>query len=405
MAMDSTNDVFWATRTARTILDAEACGTLTARYGLVERARSAALPGLPHTRLPVQTNYLTDLGVRGMTEAAAFLDGHLRIQDLTSHADDSIQPMKPSEWATRWADGQYREYDFCALIDAHVCFAGNWSMARELTTAVLSAAKPLGTHVALLYAAAAMASDADSVFDAEELFVRAAEATPAIVDSMLAELRLAAFVLKRRNEPSRALEILDRLRHRACDAESRYVISPADRMTMCALVANLAALAFIRQGEPREAFDSISNADELLPRDGWVMVERDAAHRYTSQVKTNLAQMLAKRGDSAAALRVMDENIAHNRASHPESLGETLSIAAYFHYRGNSFARALELISEAYRHVRLEGSPARLAKCRKIAVAALHTGGRAGEAERIIGRMHHDPLGFDDDIMTCPGVS
>nr|AGS49330.1 hypothetical protein [uncultured bacterium esnapd2] len=402
MAMGSTTDVFWATRTARTILNAQADGSLTARYGLVERAFPAALPALPRTRLAVQTNYLTDLGVRGMTEAAAFLDGHLRIQDLSAHADDSIPPTKPSEWATRWVDGHYRESDFCALVDAHVCFAGDWAMARELTSAVLSVAKPLTTHVSLLYAAAAMASDADSVFDAEELFGRAAKATPTDVDSMLAELRLAAFVLKRRNEPGRTLRILDELRRRAADAEARYVISPADRMTMWALVANLAALAFIRQGEPRKAFESISEADGLLPRDGWVMVERDAAHRYTSQVKTNLAQMLVKRGDSATALHVLDENIAHNRESHPESLGETLSIAAYFHYRQHSFTQALELIRETYRCVRLEGSPSRLEKCRKIAVATLHTSGESAEAERVIDRMRLDPLGFDEDIMTFP---
>ncbi|UOZ10698.1 hypothetical protein [Amycolatopsis sp. WQ 127309] len=394
--MHRANDVLWPTRVARSVLQAHAEGTLIAQYGLVERAWPAALPAVPATRLGVQANYLTDLGVRGMDEAAVFLAEHLKLQELPE-AGEPVERLVAAEWAARHATGEHSDTDLCAVIDAQVCFAGAWATARELVSAVLESGAPLRSPGALLYAAVVAGGDANPPV-ADELFKLAGKAAPREADALLVALRQAAYTLKRRARPQEALTLLAELVRDAGDAERRRALSPADAATVRALAMNLEALALLKSGRHDDAYKTVRHALTAIPREGWVLIDRDAGFRYRCQIRTNVAQMQFKRGDPAAAVRTLDDNLAENRVDHPESVGETLSIAAYFHYREQDFARALELISEAYRLIRLEGAPDRLRGCRKIAVAALHCGGRATEAEQVLRRVERDPLGFDEEV-------
>jgi len=396
--MSEMSDVYGPTRIARAVLAAHAAGTLVAQYGLVERARPAALPALPRARLGVQANYLTDLGVRGMNEAAAFLDEHLRIQRLPD-ARDTVAAVKADEWVYRWVDECYSEDDLCALIDAQVCFAGAWELARELVTAVLTSARRPDSYGALLYVAVVAGGMADAPVDAGELFTKAIRAAPVPVEAMLTELRHAAYTLKRKGDPAAARTLLAELERHAREHAAQYRISPDDAATLRALAANLDALALLRLGEPEAAFTAVNTAADLIPRDGWVAVDRDAGFRYRCQIKTNVAQMMFKRDDADGALDVLFENLDENRRDHPDSVSETLTIAAYFCYRTGEWRKAVDLVSEAYPLIRREGSPARLLGCRKIAVGALHSWGKTTKTEHVLARSQQDPLGFDEALL------
>ncbi|WP_370964249.1 hypothetical protein [Amycolatopsis sp. cg9] len=345
--MQRPDDVRWPVRVARAVLHAQATGTLIAQYGLVERAWPAALPAVPATRLGVQANCLTDVGVRGMDEAAVFLAEHLKLQGLPE-AGEPVERLSAGGWAARHAAGEHSDADFCAVIDAQACFAGAWATARELVSAVLESGGPPRSPGALLYAAVVAGGEANPPVPAAELFALAGKAAAREADALLVDLRLAAYTLKRLSHPPGALGRLAGLVRGTGDAERRHALSPADAATVRALAMNLEALALLKK--------------------------------------------------AAAAVRTLEDNLAENRAGHPESVGETLSIAAYFHYREQDLTRALELIAEAYRLVRRDGAPDRLRGCRKIAVAALHCGGRTAEAEQVQLRMARDPLGFDEEI-------
>ncbi|MEU7790673.1 hypothetical protein [Amycolatopsis sp. NPDC049159] len=389
-------DVHEPVRLARAVLRADGDGTLVAQYGLVARARPAALPVVPRTRLPVQANYISDLGVRGLAEAALFLDEHLRLQALPP-ADG--EPVSAETWADGWARGDLDDRDLCALVDAQVCFAGAWPLARVLVNAVFAADRVPDSFGALLIGAVVAAGDPATPLDTGDLFRRAVAAAPSEVDGMLTELRHAAWALKRKNDPAGALVRLAGLEVHARDAERRYRVSPADASTLCALAANLEALARLRQGDEDGARRAIDRAAALIPDDGWVAVDRDAGFRYRSQIRTNTAQLLVKRDDLPGALAVMRTNLEEGRRDDPDSVSETLSVMAYFAYLQREWDQAVELLTEAYGSVRLEGSPDRLRQCRKIAVAALHSCGREKEAQHVLDRSREDPLGFDETLL------
>jgi tetratricopeptide (TPR) repeat protein len=389
-------DVHRPVRLARTVLQAACDGTLVAQYGLVERARPAALPVVPRTRLSVQANYISDLGVRGLDEAALFLDEHLRLQALSPADGDEASP---EAWASGWARGTHDERDLCALVDAQVSFAGAWPLAQALVNAVFTSSRVPNSFGTLLIGAVVAGGDPATPLDADELFRLAVDAAPSEVDGMLSELRHAAWTLKRRGDPAGALARLTDLETHARDAERQYRISPADASTLCALAANLEALARLRRRDPEGAQAAIDRATALIPDDGWVAVDRDAGFRYRSQIRTNAAQMLVKRNDLAGALAVMRTNLEEGRRDDPDSVSETLSVTAYFAYLHRDWNQALELLAEAYGAVRLEGSPNRLLQCRKIAVAALHSCDREKEAQHVLDRSREDPLGFDETLL------
>ncbi|TIH27055.1 hypothetical protein D4765_18730 [Subtercola vilae] len=232
-----------------------------------------------------------------------------------------------------------------------------------------------------------------------DLFQEAAENAPSVTDRCLVRLRSAAWRAKRKNDASSARAELVSIRRIARDALINGEIASADHDIISASTLNLEALTFVRAGENGPAAMLMDEAMDLCQNDLWVTLDYDAGYRYQTQIRTNVAQMAWKLADRQKALSFLEQNLSVTAHQHPSSRSESLSIAAYYYYLDTQHTFALSLAEEAYLIIAAEGSPNRLAKLRKVAVAILDSMQLTDEAAWVLARIEEDPLGFDSDLL------
>lgn len=115
--------VYWPTRLAQVVLAADSAGT-SVHDALIDRAVPAALNLIPRTRLASQPNYISDIGLRPLSDPWELLQLHSFDINLPDRA------QRVNEVITGWDSGSMSDASAMALLDAVVCFAGEWEDAR-----------------------------------------------------------------------------------------------------------------------------------------------------------------------------------------------------------------------------------------------------------------------------------
>ncbi|MGH3912907.1 MAG: ABC transporter ATP-binding protein [Pseudonocardiaceae bacterium] len=278
-------------------------GRLQAKRALIDRAVPAALPAIPVTRKTSQPNYITDLGLRIYAEAAEFLRLHV---DLNPELRDSTMlefGSAVAEIAAAWKSGELTERELSAYLDATVSLAGDWTHANEIVRATCTGDRMPDSYLLCTYAGAiCAATDQPARLDTPEssparLLLRAVEAASSPVDKCFGLLRVAAWKLKRKKRRDECLHHLEQIRSLAGDAWRNRRVSSADRDLIHAVCDNLQAFAEFLSGDVDAAVATINRALRLVRNDEWVAVEHDAALRYRTQIRTNVAQLRWKTGD------------------------------------------------------------------------------------------------------------
>jgi tetratricopeptide (TPR) repeat protein len=359
--------------------------------GFVDRARPAALGVMPRSRNTAQANYVTDLGVRISDDAATFLRHNLSRNP--AGWDDDLDAGNP------WPVGGLDEEGLVGLLDGCVNFAGDWDLARSVCLAVNAGERTYQRYATSLYVGAVLAATStpdDAAGDAAGNWLRRAVGqAESEVDSFMAGLRLAAWRLKRRGDVKAATRQLDAMFDDVDCWHSQRCVSDADARAMRAVGLNLLAFAHIKTRDHASALDTVRAAASMRDTDGFVTVDRDAALRYQCQIRINLGQVLWLLDHRDEALRILADNEALAADLHPDSLSEAQSILAYYLFLAGEHDRALALLTAAYQRVRTEAAPRRLAQIRKVTAASLHRSGAPDDADRVLHRLHADPLGFD----------
>ncbi|WP_136643816.1 hypothetical protein [Subtercola vilae] len=387
---------------ATSVLALEPAASL--KPALLERASSAALGQIPVTRRSSQPNYISDLGLRALPDPFDFLQLSLKsFPEFHALLSDERLGRGVDRVHLAWKNGAGTDGDLAGVLDAYVSFAGLWGHARALALRVADDVRRPSEYRTQLYLAAILAATTGASNSHDhtvmDLFQEAAENAPSVTDRCLVRLRSAAWRAKRKNDASSARAELVSIRRIARDALINGEIASADHDIISASTLNLEALTFVRAGENGPAAMLMDEAMDLCQNDLWVTLDYDAGYRYQTQIRTNVAQMAWKLADRQKALSFLEQNLSVTAHQHPSSRSESLSIAAYYYYLDTQHTFALSLAEEAYLIIAAEGSPNRLAKLRKVAVAILDSMQLTDEAAWVLARIEEDPLGFDSDLL------
>jgi hypothetical protein len=281
-----------------------------------------------------------------------------------------------------------------AVFDTLISFWGMWTEAAHLATKLVASPRPVDGYRLLTYMAAAMSASGDA--GAEDLFaaaVRSRDATGAT--SAMAQVRLAAWTIKRNNAPERGLSILDELESDVARGQDTFALTHGDHSVLVGVACNLRALVASRAKDVPRAMSLLSKARDHLAATGLVVVGEDERRRYFAQVSVNKAQLYALSGATAEAASTARTNVEWARENHAPSLSEALGVAGYTQYLFGQFDAAIQNLSEAESLVVEEGTPARLAMVRKNLVGALHKSGQDRVARNVLRSITEDPVGVN----------
>ena len=380
-------------RVARRALELTGSGVFA--DGFIQRAAAAALPALPTSRDIRNPHYLTDLGVREFKDPGVFFEAHLALNpELHAERPDDDLGRTLDGWCRAWVCGDVPVSRLSALFEVLIGFQGDWDAALHVAAFVAAHREGPVDHTLAVYAATTLAARADPL--ALPMFDTAARLAPTDADHFMVLVRKATYEFKRNRSIAGgnavldlAVELLDRWRR-------DNLLSPGDREVLHAVSGNLRALSHAMRKDWAGALQLLEHARAEIDAEGLVVVDTDARGRYRAQIRINLAQTHWLRGDTEAALRVIEEHAELIVDDHPYSVSEALAIASYMNYRTGRYPRALTLGRRAERILRGEASPVRLASCRKTLIGALHRSGQSSLAERGCGLAARDPLGLEE---------
>lgn len=385
--------VYWPTQLAQVVLAADSAGT-SVHDALIDRAVPAALNLIPRTRLASQPNYISDIGLRPLSDPGELLQLHSFDINLPDRA------QRVNEVITGWDSGSMSDTSAMALLDAVVCFAGEWEDARLIGLGIARNDRSIQDNRLAAYVAAVLAATTvpdscdDDLTATGDLFELAASLAPTISDKAMIQLRAATWHAKRRGQVNETIDTLARIRTDIHRAQAHGEMSEADRDIIVALTMNLEALLAVRTGYLDRALTLMRSAVDLCSSTHWVSIDRDAGYRYQTQIRTNLAQVLWKQGLRAEAHQTLEANLNLTATVHTSSRSEAVSIAAYYLYLDGRFEAGRRHVTEAIRLIAREGAPSRLSKTRKIAAAICDSMGDHAMTNVYLGAITTDPMGL-----------
>ncbi len=260
------------------------------------------------------------------------------------------------------------------MMGFYVNSLGSWEDAVELASAVVeyASALPRNRDAGRLLESSgqALAVGAEDR-RARQAWDRAAVALPPGYDRFFLSMRVAAAELKRFADFSRAEKAV-RTAAEEADALADHGHAPGDCQFAQALVLNFQALIDLINDDLSSAGDRVEKAwgmiGELSSAD--LTLEPATANRYRVMVLENRGLLSVRRGLWGDAYRVFAEATALARACAPDSLAETLSLAACVRLRERKFADARQMLEEAADLLAADTRPgAYESVCRMLALA------------------------------------
>jgi hypothetical protein len=363
-------------------------------HAFLRRAQLAALPAVPAQSVIEVPAFLMDLGLRRWRDPAWLFTGTLERNPGWTERWAGLRERQGAGFdaAVRaWEGGAATSADLVAGLESLVIFTGDDAAAIRFADAIASGVRGVDS-ARLAIGLAAIASIEDPPEALRRLETAGAVAcTP--LGRFLIELRKVALYIKRLQDYGAARALITELGTVADGARDAYVVSEADAAAMHALLLNLRALVEVREDDILGAVETMREAAAIMPEDGFVIVPEEMADRYRAQVRINLVQSLWLSGRATEALQRINAHVTITRTEHPYSLSEALLVAAYFSFLGGECAMAVSYCMEAERLVSSEGTPTRLAMCRRIATGSLARLGKRRRAEILARQMAKDPLG------------
>ncbi|MCL2787343.1 MAG: hypothetical protein FWD59_02440 [Micrococcales bacterium] len=363
-------------------------------YPLVRRAQVAALPAVPAQSVIEVPAYLIDLGLRRWRDPALLFRGSLERNPGLVERWATLREKQPAAFdacVRAWEAGKKTSEEVSADLETLLVLTGDNDAALSLARGVGAAVRSVD-HARLAVGVATMCS-LDDPTRSLQLLDEALDLVKAPGGAFFIHLRRLALFIKRLGDLGAAHRLFAELWRGAIEAQRDFVVSDADASGMHALLLNLRALIEVKKEDYSAALRTMEEAEVIMPDDGFVVINTDMADRYRAQVRVNAVQTLWLTGQARRALQRINAHVTITRAEHPYSLSEALLVAAYLCFLGGEHAMSLSYCMEAERLVAAEGTPTRLAMCRRIAVGALSKLGKTRRAEILARQLVKDPLG------------
>ena len=386
-----------ATRVARLVLSH--VHEIDFAPGFRRRAAIAGLPASPVTRDIRSPTYLTDLGVRLSADPSRFLtlnlglDVQLETQALAERADDDAEL---EQIARAWGADELSTEVLLGIINSTALFAGDWDALGRLVHQVLRTGRPVDDYALAVSAGTLLANHRDT--RALEALQRAADAATGPYLRFMARIRRAAALTKRFSDPRAAVSVLDHATKSAQDSFNNLEMTHSDLAVLESVADNLCCLARLSAGDDLGHVMAVLDVADArihgVDREDLVVVDVDAAARYSAQIRVNAAQLLWRAGHHEAALQRIVRHVAVTRDGHPYSLSEALSIAGEFSYLMAQLDDAIGYLRAAEAMLAQEATPVRLEACRKVLVAAYHKRHDEQDRDKVMASLTTDRLGL-----------
>lgn len=299
--------------------------------------------------------YITDLGIRHITDPRDFYREHCKISSVVPTTNIEITESLVAIPLERLKDA----------LDAVILFFGNYGSAYKAIS--IRKDELLGTLDPELLSAAGTICAAVSNYNYEQFFKKAVSLATNFSDSYIYSHRLATALIKRHHRLDRALELLDEqftICNQLSNTEKEF-----------ALLFNLKALAIMMRDK---------NVDTVLPlvNSSLEMLEcainnplysRDSLSRlfrYRSQIHINKAQLLLKLGKHKEAVELLETNLHYTAQHSHEYIGEASASLAFTYYLSGDYLSAIKISHYAIIELSGIGALSALSTARKIFIAS-----------------------------------
>lgn len=323
--------------------------------------------------------YITDLGIRHLTDPATFYEAHCEIASVLPISDESIINTLLTTPIEHLKD----------TLDATILFFGNYSAASIAIS--LRKYELVEAHIPDLLSTCGTILAAMNNTNAIHFFTKAADLASNFHDSYIYNHRLAATLIKRERRIKQALELLDRQLH-ICKRTDN-----SEKET--ALLTNLKALAILIQDKNihhamkliNMSLDAIEQAAHNSTYDSEAL---SRIYRYRSQIHINKAQLLLKLEKEKEATILLENNLHFVTQHSPEYVGEALASLALTYYFSRNYHTAIHASEHASKEFAKIGSISALNETRKILIASHMRLEETQQARATLHYLHEDPLGL-----------
>ncbi|MST63803.1 hypothetical protein [Schaalia hyovaginalis] len=335
--------------------------------------------GSVHLRTLAAPIYITDLGIRRITDPSAFYREHCKIATVSPISDKEIIKNIQKTPIDRLK----------ATLDATILFFGNYNAA---SVAIRLRKEELGeTEDPELLSACGTICAAMRKPGSHQFFEKAASVATNFQDSYIYNHRLAATLIKRDHRIDLATEILDKQLTTCKQVENSE--------KELALLLNLKALAVLTQtGHISEAMKLINSSlkalEQAIKNPTYDSDALSRIYRYRSQIHINKAQLLLKLTKSKEAIALLKDNLFYTTKHSPEYVGEAAASLALTYYLSGDYASAIHTSEYAGAKLSRIGSISALNEMRKVIVASYTQLRDTQRAHTVLQLLRSDPLGL-----------
>lgn len=209
--------------------------------------------------------------------------------------------------------------------------------------------------------------------------------TKDIEKQIVALHRQAAYLIKRSNDTTIALEKLNELILLISKVSKNW-----KRQIYTALADNLYALLIVQQGLTQTNVSTITylllNAESLIdslpefenynPEDTLIQ----QASRYHSQVEMNYAQILIDSNKITQAIQVLSNNLRIVLSKSPDYVAEATATLGYTYFLNGEFSKSILYLKDAFQEFSRIGALSEARVTQENLVAALYRNGDVDEA-------------------------
>lgn len=303
------------------------------------RSCIASLPINPETRPYCAPNYASDLGVRFRNDPKLLLSDTLdSIGSSYVYYEDQFSPDAfYSSWKEEGSNGKSLQ----AHLDVLINYAGAWDLAASVSKLYVNERGADGEVGLLTYMAAALNRvDSKLAGTLYESITSSGEIYP--TNKVATAIRNAARLIKIDQDLNRASYIIDSAEGQSKEAYELCLISLGDSCVYQAVVMNIRALLYSKQGKHEEALKTLIEARRLVNKaDGLVTLDNDQRFRYCEQIVINTIQLLMILDRNQEAREIAVGHCEWVKEHHPSSLSEALHVVGYANYRCNMLDAAI----------------------------------------------------------------
>lgn len=273
-----------------------------------------------------------------------------------------------------------------SFLDSYILVTGDYEAIYQAMNDLQIDFKKISDYRTLINIGSTFAAHLDH--RAVNFFAQAALVTSNIEKQIVALHRQAAYLIKRSDNTTTALEKLNELINLIAKVPTNW-----KRQIYTALADNLYALLIVQKGLTQTNISTITyllmNAESLvdsLPEfkkydSNDPLIQQ--AGRYRSQVEMNYAQILIDSNKITQAIKVLSNNLTLVISSSPDYMAEASATLGYAYFLNGEFSKSICHLKDALQEFNRIGALSEAKVTQENLIAALYRNGSVNEANKL----------------------